>query len=374
MKILLAAGIFYPDVGGPAIHVRKIAERLTSEGFDVTVLAYGDDPTNTQFSFAVRRVSRRYPKILQWVLYFIHAIHFTLFAKVVYAFDPTAAGQPACLAALLCGKPFIIRVGGDPIWEREAEEGRIFMSLDQYYKEGLYTHDKPTLFKMIRVMLKRADALVLYNQKFKDFYSSYYSVNPEKICIVKNPVFKREPATSILSDNPIILFAGRFVSYKNLPLVMKAFDTVYKNTGKGTLMLVGKGPDKDALVLLQDSLTSKDRIVFKDSLPQEALFNLVRESAICIGPALSEFNPNFILESLSFGKPVLLSKGHGLSVDLPDKFIFDPFNQHELEEKITYLFNAGQYKEAVEEIARIPLNQSWENVTDFHLDLVRKFV
>lgn len=370
-KILLAAGIFYPDVGGPAIHVRKIAERLVTEGFDVTVLAYGDDPQSTPFSFRVQRVTRRYPKIFQWVVYLIHAIHYALFADVVYAFDPTSAGMPACIVAKIFNKPFLIRVGGDPIWEREAEEGRIFMSMNQYYEKGLYKKDKPMLFKMIRYMLAQADALVLYNQAFKNFYMTYYGVDERKIHIVKNPVFKREPATSILSSDPIVLFAGRYVHYKNLPLVMKAFDAVRKHTGKGKLMLVGKGPDRESLLSLRNTLESKDGIVFQDSVPQETLFNLIRDSAVCLGPALSEFNPNFILESLSFGKPVLLSKGHGLSVDLPEKFLFDPFNQTEFEEKLTYLFNTENYAKAVEEIARIPLTQTWENVTDFHCRLIQ---
>ncbi|MDQ5950389.1 MAG: hypothetical protein QG585_331, partial [Patescibacteria group bacterium] len=48
-KIILATGIFYPDVGGPAIHVRKIAERLCEEGFEVVVVAYGENKEPDNF-------------------------------------------------------------------------------------------------------------------------------------------------------------------------------------------------------------------------------------------------------------------------------------------------------------------------------------
>src|SRR5579872_532580 len=282
-RILLATGIFYPDVGGPAIHVRKIAERLTVEGFQVTVLAYGDDPGGTTFPFTVERISRRYPKPTQWFLYFLHVLSRTFQSGLVYAFDPTAAGIPASIAARILHKPFIIRIGGDPIWEREAEEGRIFMTLDQYYQNGLYKKDKPRLYRAIKRMLRRAKALVVYNQNFKDFYSKYYGVPKEKIRIVKNPVFKREDASETLSDDPKILFAGRFVNYKNLPLVMKAFDAVREKTGKGKLMLIGKGPDKDKLLQLKNTLHHGDHIIFKNSVSQEDLFNFIKDSALCIG-------------------------------------------------------------------------------------------
>lgn len=374
MKVLLAAGVFYPDVGGPAIHVAKIADRLSKEGFAPVVVSYGDDPENKAFSFRIKRISRRYPKILQWIFYFWTVFKESLNSQVIYAFDPTAAGIPACVASYILGKPFIIRIGGDPIWEREAELGRRVMPIVNYYDQGLYIQDKPTLFKIIKSILKHAETVVFYNQFWKGFYNKYFDLPLEKIKIVKNPVFRREKASSKLDDNPQIIFAGRFVTYKNLPLVLRAFNKVREKLGKGKLLLIGKGPEIDKLLELKKSLSFGQSIEFIESLPQEKLFEKVRESALAIGPALSEFNPNFILEALSFGKPVLLSKGHGLSVDLPNKFIFDPLDQKDFEDKLEYLLKQENYSEAVGEINEIDMSQTWEKVLDFHFNLVKETV
>lgn len=85
---------------------------------------------------------------------------------------------------------------------------------------------------------------------------------------------------------------------------------------------------------------------------------------------LLEFNPNFILESLSLGKPVLLTKGNGLSINLPEQFLFDAFDGIELENKIIEIIN--NYKDSVNTVNSLPLNQSWDKVMESHLSIINE--
>ena len=370
LKIVIAAGIFYPDVGGPAIHTRKIAEALAADGWGVDVVAYGDYAQSEIFPFKVKRVSRSYPGPSRWLVYFLKIFIASFGARVIYAFDPSAAGLPAFLAAKILRKRFVIRIGGDPIWERVVENGKRFLPLKEYYEKNYYFQDKPVLFKAIRWMVKRADAVVVYSSFFKDFYCRYYGVNPEKITIIVNPVTAIEKSAP-WSDEPTFLFAGRFVAYKNLKIVIKVFDNLRQRFKKGRLKLIGKGPDEQELRFLVAALPSAGAITMLPSLDQKELFQEIRSAAVCLGPALTEFNPNFILEGLSLGKPAILSEGNGLSVSLPKEWLFNPMSAEDLEKKMAQFFDKDFYSSALQKVNALPMNQTWEKVIKEHLRLVQ---
>lgn len=369
-KIVLATGIFYPDVGGPAIHVRKIAEALTQDGHGVVVLAYGDYSGTEQFSFKVVRISKKLPKFLRRLSYLLAVLKESVGASALYAFNLTTAGLPVFLAGKLFGKKILIRVAGDPIWERIVEKGKRFVSFVKYYEQGLQLVDKPLLFKLIKFTLPRFDKIVFYTPLLSEIYQEYYNVPADKIYLILNSVSRHQPLAIKTVSEPTILFAGRFVAYKNLELLIRAFDGVRQKLGKGRLVMIGEGPDREQLAKIINDLPSAAHIDIVPKVNQDKLFEYICSSWLGIGPALTEFNPNFILECLSFGKPVLLSRESGLSVKLPEEFLFDPQNEIEFEQKLADLLDPISYKKAVDIVGNLNLNQSWNGVVDAHRKII----
>ena len=43
MKLLIATGIFPPDIGGPATMLSHLAQGLTERGFEVKILTYTEN-------------------------------------------------------------------------------------------------------------------------------------------------------------------------------------------------------------------------------------------------------------------------------------------------------------------------------------------
>lgn len=371
--MILATGIFYPDVGGPAIHVRKIAEALVQHGYKPVVIAYGDYDGPEQFPFKVVRISNKLKPLLRRLKFLLTVFKESFGAEKLYAFNLSTTGLPVFLVGKLFRKKILIRVPGDPIWERIVEGGKRLVSFANYYEQGLHMVDRPWLGKAIRFTLPRFDKIIFYTPFLSEIYQKHYNAPAEKISIVLNPVHRRNTENHTIdpeNTEPTVLFAGRFVAYKNLELVIRAFNQVRQKLGRGKLVMIGDGPDKEKLTQVIKSLPSAEHIEILPKVSQDKLFEHVSSSWVGIGPALTEFNPNFILECLSFGKPVLLSRENGLSVKLPEEFLFDPGDENELTEKMSKLFDPSSYQNAVSLINNLKLNQSWDDVIDSHLRLL----
>ncbi|MEK7151738.1 MAG: glycosyltransferase family 4 protein [Patescibacteria group bacterium] len=370
-KIVLATGIFYPDVGGPAIHVRKIAEALHVAGYKPVVIAYGDYDGPQQFLFKVVRISNKLSPPFRYFKYLFSVLKEAINAKTIYAFNLSTAGLAVFIAGKLLRKKILIRVPGDPIWERTVESGKRLISFISYYDRELHKIDRPWLFKMIKFALPKFDEIIFYSPFLAEAYRKYYDVPIQKTHIILSPVFKKDIINIPSTVEPTMLFAGRFVAYKNLEMVIRVFDRVRQNLNNGRLLLVGDGPDKEKLQNVINNLPSAKYIEIVPKVNQEKLFEHICSSTFGIGPALTEFNPNFILECLSFGKPVLLSRENGLSVKLPEEFLFDPSDEKELAVKLEKFFDTNFYKSTVEKVGGMDLNQTWDKVINEHLKLLQ---
>lgn len=361
MKILLTTGIFFPDVGGPATHVRKIAEHFHSLGWQVSVVAFGDHAGEEKYR--VFRASRKYGKLVSWALYALAIARESLTHDVIYAFDLTTAGVPSAFFARLLRKRFLLRIGGDPIWERVVEHGERFLPMRAYYEQGLFKIDKPHLFRTIRRVVQSAETIVTYNEFLKEIYVMHYGVPAERVRIIRNP-FPTRAALSRESGTFTFLFAGRFVSYKNLPLVLTAFAGVSEKHPEARLVLIGDGPDRERIA--KEAASLGERIEILPKMDQQSLFARIDASSVALAPALSEFNPNFILESLAHGKPAIISRDNGLSVQLPEYLQFDPLDVGSLQAVMESLFDTETYEKALRDVAALPTDQTWEKVVEEH--------
>src|SRR3989338_140079 len=367
MRILIATGIYPPDVGGPATHSKKLAEEFSKMGWEVRIISYGN-PSDLR----VVGISRKIPFGLRHLFYFLTCLRLAMKSDLIFAQDAAAAGLPALLAAKILGKKFFVRIGGDLLWERVAGKGKTVLSFTEYYRNSQYLADRPALFRLIRYVLRGAEKVIVVAPFLKEVYEKYYGVPGEKIKVILNPVELGNFSTNFSGEgDPVILFTGRFVAYKNLKFLLRVFDGVRQKISRGRLILTGDGPEKEELIKFSKSLLSTAYIKILPSLSREKLLEKIKEAAVCVGPSFTEFNPNFILECLSAGKPSLLSNENGLSVRLPDEFLFDPKNEQELEEKIIKLLQPEGFRREVSAFSILPPGPNWQKVVEEYLKLFK---
>ena len=279
-RVVLATGIYPPEIGGPATYVRSLAEELARRGIAVTVVTYAHRnfqffpqgpsaifPTGTfgnfqsifnfshrdlrQFSilnddgWPVIYVSPVGGSFLRWFCYAKALKEHAIDADVVIAFSSVSAGVPLWMARLKKPRK-ILRLGGDFFWERYTDHGGMKGLREWYTSRSLVA--RFSLFVMSR-LLSTFDHIVFSTRFQEEVYEKHYKKLP-KHSVIENamPSFPlthstrsgqapdpspahtfakatvgRAAGEGIRPHDPFrLLFMGRFVGFKNLLALVRA--------------------------------------------------------------------------------------------------------------------------------------------------------
>lgn len=362
MKILLATPIYPPEIGGPAIYVQKLKEGLEKREIKTKVLSYQN--------------FKKYPQPLRIFLYFLKLLRKAGDSDIVYAFNLLSCGLPTYLVSKILKKRFIIRIGGDFLWERAIEQGRTEKSLREYYSQPKTLKEK-ILIKIIKKILNRADKIILTGNFLKDVYIKYLNFSENKIAIIPNPFPEIGPTNYELKTiNYQLLYAGRLLRVKNLDTLIKVFKKISEKTNqKLALKIIGEGPELNNLKLQIANLKLENRVIIENPIPHQDLLKEIQKSYLCVLPSLTEVSPNFALECIKLQKPILLTKETEYYEVFKNLLIFiNPKDEIDIEEKIIYLLDEKNYQNYIEKTKSIPTFYSWEDVIEKHVALFKELI
>jgi glycosyltransferase involved in cell wall biosynthesis len=85
-------------------------------------------------------------------------------------------------------------------------------------------------------------------------------------------------------DGLNVLFAGRLLAWKGMQLGLTAFAGFLASGGKGTLTIVGDGPEAAPLRALAWQLGLDKSVIFVTRIPQTELFELYRQQDVLLFP------------------------------------------------------------------------------------------
>ena len=109
---------------------------------------------------------------------------------------------------------------------------------------------------------------------------------------------------STLPPRPRVIFTGRIHPQKNLDVLLRAWPAVTRRTG-ASLILVGKGPERDRLAELARTLGVEGRVHFLGEVDDPA--DLLRASDAFVLPSIAEGMSNSLLEAMAASLPCLAS-------------------------------------------------------------------
>lgn len=321
MRILIATGIYPPEVGGPARYASELRRLWKKEGDSVSV--------------AIASRFKWLPSVVRQVAFLKWCVLKGLRANVIFALDTFSAAVPAFYASRILRKPFIVRVGGDFLWEMYTERTKKEITLRDFCEHvpSDLSAKERAVFSLTRKMLRGASMVVFSVTWYEELAKKAYGPFKASM-IVENPNGPRE--ASIEPKEKVFLFAGRQVYLKNATRFKKAFDEAKKHN---------------------------DINLLEDRVPREKYLELMKSCYAVALPSLSDVSPNTALDAIRFGKPIILTKECGYR----DRFgsaavLVDPLSESSLRAAIELLSSSGAYEEAKRTALAFPCTRNFEQV------------
>ncbi|MDB5239096.1 MAG: putative glycosyltransferase [Candidatus Parcubacteria bacterium] len=301
MKILIATGLFPPDIGGPATYSKLLSDELPKGGVSVFVESFG----------SVRHMA----KGIRHVAYAAKLLWSARDADVVFAQDTVSVGLPALLVSYLLGKIFIVRVPGDYAWEQAVQRFGVRDSIDDFQNKR-YGLRIELLRSIQKLVVRGADRAVAPSVYFGGLVSRW-SRNPDRIASIYNGIDIaqiRTAAAGVVVEPKTIVSAGRLVPWKGFGTLIRAM----KKLDGWKLVIAGDGPEMPALRKIIAAEGLSDRVSLAGRLSKDELIRLIASADIF---ALNTHFESFsfqVVEAMAAGTPVIATKVGNLAEIITD--------------------------------------------------------
>ena len=312
MKILIATGLYPPEIGGPATYTKILESELPLKGIEVLVVPFA--------------LVRGYPKIIRHALYAYKVWQESKTADIVYALDPISVGIPALLIATLRQKPFLLRLGGDYAWE----QGRVRFGMNQTLDEYLAQKTKPPIMVSLLAILqtfvaKRAKYVIAPSEYLKSVITAW-GVSPEKTIVVYSAVSSSHAKATIDEIRtqhslryPTIVSAGRLVPWKGFEALINVVAILKETYPDILLVIAGDGEEKERLneKIVADGLEHYVRLTGR--LSKEVLCDTIKAADIFILNTAYEGLSHQLIEVMDIGTPIITTPAGGNPELITDK-------------------------------------------------------
>lgn len=329
MRIVIATGIYPPDVGGPAYYAQGLADALRAKGHEVRIVAFS--------------ALKKFPTGIRHVMYAFKLVPALIGADTVIALDTFTVALPAAALSTVMRVPLIIRTGGDFLWESYIERTHDPLPLTFFYeKHKPFTRKERIVFALTRWVVRRATSVVFSTTFQRDIWVPAYRIRKETF-IIDNAI--AQTLAGLPSTHKSFISFGRPLFLKNDATLADAFALAQKRV-----------PD----ISLETGM-----------VPHDQLMEKIRACYAVIVPSISEVSPNLILDAMRCGKPFILTKYSGFA-DRYTQFglICDPLSVEDIANKIVQLCDDQLYGELSRRIMENPPTRTYADVTDDFLKLI----
>jgi hypothetical protein len=174
MKILIATGIYPPQLGGPATYAKNIRDAFLSLKHEVFIKRF--------------TIENKLPTVIRHIWFFFKSFVSILKSDFSLSLDTFSVGAPIVLASKILNKKSIIRIGGDFLWESYLNRTGESVLLSEFYGKTLenLNFKEKIIFSVSKWVLKNADAIVFSTNWQKEIFVKNYNIDKNKVSVIEN--------------------------------------------------------------------------------------------------------------------------------------------------------------------------------------------
>ena len=247
----------------------------------------------------------------------------------------------AAIAAAFVGRPLVIKIVGDEVWERASHRGWTKAEMDDF--QTAPSGWKIRLFRRLRRYTISSSKAVIVPSQYTAGLVRRWAPGLTPIHVIPNAV--GNPLTS-LDFHPrsesqarrTVAFVGRLIPLKRVDGLLTAIAAI---EGVG-LVIVGDGPDREALERLALALGLEHRVQFTGAIDQDKVAAILAECFALVLNSTTENCPHVVLEAMAMGLPVIATRVGGIPELVEDGvsgLLIDPIGEGQLHAAIKRLLD-----------------------------------
>ncbi len=305
-RVIIATGIYPPEIGGSATFAKTLVGGLQERGIDPSVVNFGELlalPRGVRHAVFLRRILARGK------------------ADVVLALDPVSSGLPAALAARLLSTPLVLRVGGDYAWEQAVQRSNATEDLD-HFAPSAHGGAIASLWRAESWVAQHAARVIVPSKSMRSV-AERWGVSPERIVMVHNafddselcdlPGSREEARERLGMRGRRVLSVGRLLRLKGFEAVIVAVLLLAREFPDLRLSIIGSGPQLPGLTARVAQEHGEAIVDMLGPRPHADVLLHMKAADLVVLNSASEGMPHALMEAMALGTPVVASRVSGIT-------------------------------------------------------------
>ena len=314
MHIAYFTNFYLPVVNGVVRSVQVFREAFTAMGHNVFIFAQEDDYEDTE-PFIFRYPSLRLPLAVDIptalpVSPFVDQLIPKLKLDVIHTHHPVLLGQTAATKARDYNLPLVFT------FHTQYQEYTHYFPFPQ---EQVQEFLKNRVIHWMRDFMRKCQHIVIPSESMRSILVNEYGL-VDRFTVIPTGIdvtpFKKADGDVLRSewnwpDDKIIISAGRLAEEKNWATLLRAFASAQKVQPNLRLVLLGDGPQAEALRQLAGELAITDRVTFTGNVPFTEIPNYLKAADVFAFASITETQGIVTLEAMAAGLPSVAVDGSG---------------------------------------------------------------